>query len=107
MKKLLIFLFFIFFIGCSNSPEKVEKDKAFLKNPGLMYDRLLLDWNEPIEVTFLNSEKFIAVWNRGDGLISGYRVRVLFYKYKIMGYSIQENNLDQIISKELSISLDQ
>lgn len=104
MKKILFFSLFIFIAGCSIKQEELEKDKAFLKNPNLMYDRVILSWNEPIEIRFLNTEKFIAVWQRGDGIGSIYNIRVLFYKYKVMGYSIEEINIDKIIAKELTIS---
>ncbi|HEY9187524.1 MAG TPA: hypothetical protein VIR55_06435 [Ignavibacteria bacterium] len=105
MKKVsFLFILLIFFIGCSVKPENIEKDKTFLKNPNLPFDRVLLAWNEPSEIRFLNTNKFIAVWDRNDGLGTTYQVRVLFYKYKVIGFSIQELDFDKIISKELSFS---
>lgn len=105
MKKVsFLFILLIFFIGCSVKPENIEKDKTFLKNPNLPFDRVLLAWNEPSEIRFLNPNKFIAVWDRNDGLGTTYQVRVLFYKYKVIGFSIQELDFDKIISRELSFS---
>jgi len=104
MKKIIFILFAATLFGCAVPTEQVEKDKTLLKSPGLSYAHLLLNWNEPIEVKYLNTNKFIAVWDRGAGLGSGYQVRVLFERRKVMGYKIEEIDLDKVISAEISMS---
>ena len=103
MKKTAIFLFAMFLIGCSAPKEEMEKDKTLLKSTGIRYEHLLLNWNEPVEIKYLNADKFVAVWERG-ALGSGYQVRVLFDKTKVMSWKIEEINIDKIFSKEISMS---
>jgi hypothetical protein len=102
MKKILLLLFTGFFIGCSVPKEEMEKDKVFLKSTGLRYEHILLNWNEPVEVKYLNTEKFIAVWERSAGLGSGYEVRVLFERKRVVSWKVEEIDMDKKLSKEIS-----
>jgi hypothetical protein len=102
MKKILLLLFTGFLIGCSVPKEEMEKDKSFLKGKGLRYEHILLNWNEPVKVKYLSSEKFIAVWERSAGMGSGYEVRVLFERKKVMGWKVEEIDMDKKLSAEIS-----
>jgi len=104
MKKILFILFAAMLIGCSAPNAEMEKDKTFLRNTGLKYEHVLLNWNEPSEVKYLNTEKFIGVWDRGAGFGAGYQVRILFDHTKAIYWTMEERNLDKIISNEISTS---
>lgn len=104
MKKLLFIIFTALIVGCSVPAEDIEKDKTFLKSKGLRYEHVLLNWNEPVQIKYLSTDKYIAVWEKNYGFGSGYYVRILFDRKKVMGWKIEEMDADKILSKELSMS---
>jgi hypothetical protein len=103
MKKVLFLLITLFLIGCSVPTQEMEKDKAFLRNQGLTYDHVVLNWSEPDDVRYLTTHKFIAVWDKGS-LGSGYRVRVLFDRTKVVNWKIEEINIDKTLATGISMS---
>jgi len=103
MKKILLFLIIAAaFAGCSVPKEEIEKDKTFLKSPGLKYD-LVLHWSEPNAVKYLNTQKFIAVWDKTTNF-SGYKVRVLFDRLRVVSWKIEEIDMDKALSQGISMS---
>ena len=105
MKKILLFVFAFLLIGCVDPQEAINKDKKLLNSPGLKYDQLVLRWQEPQTVKYLNTDKFLAVWKKDLGYGQNYDVRILFYKLSVISWKIDDSNIRTSITDDIIYSL--
>ena len=105
MKKALLFFFAFLLIGCMDPDEAINKDKALLKSPELRYDQIVLRWEEPHVVKYMNTEKFVATWKKDLGYGQIYDVKILFHRQRVIGWSIDDSNIKRSIKEELLSSL--
>ena len=105
MKKILLFLFAFLLIGCTNPQEAIDKDKTLLKSPELRYDQIVLRWEEPHVVKYLNTDKFIAVWKKDLGFGQIYDVRILFHRLRVISWTIDDSNIKRSLTDELLSSI--
>ena len=105
MKKILLFLVAFFLVGCIEPQEAINKDKALLKSPELRYDQLVLRWQEPHMVKYLNTGKFIAVWKKDLGYGQIYDVKIMFHKLRVIGWTIDDSNIRTTLLDEFLYSI--
>jgi hypothetical protein len=105
MKKILLFLLALILVGCVNPEESINKDKKLLNSSGLRYDQLVLRWEEPQTVKYLNTDKFIAVWKKDLGYGQNYDVRILFYNLRVISWKIDDSNIRTTLTDDIIYSL--
>jgi hypothetical protein len=106
MKKILLFIFAFLLIGCTDPQEIIDKDIKLLKSRELRYDQIALRWNDPHFVTYVNEEKFVAIWKKDLGFGQIYDVKILFHKQRVIGWTIDDSKIKRSLTDELLSSLE-